>query len=152
VVDGESPSGETAAGAAGDDGSWEVHSVHECDQIGGKVRGPVTGWGAGGVSVTSLGESEDVDGGGQVGQDSFERVPGVGDGVKEDEGDPRRISLLHLGKPHIVGSSTPISKERHVRPQAIGTSSGTDWGAKIGATWPLRKASVLSSQGLAPRA
>lgn len=45
---------------------------------------------------------EGVNGGRQVRQHGLEGAPGVCNGVQEEHGNPRWVSLLHIGKRHLV--------------------------------------------------
>jgi hypothetical protein len=121
VIDGEAPGGEAAARTPGDHGRLEVDGFHECVEIRREVLDPIARGRAARVAVASLGQGEYVDRPREMGQHQLERVPGIGDGMQENEWDARRISLLDILDPHPGRKLKRSDRERHVQFLAIRT-------------------------------
>jgi len=80
-----------------------MDGVHERREVRGEILGAIAVRGAAGIAVAALRDREGVNGVGQVREHSFERVPGVSDGVEKDHGNARDVSLLYIRKPDLAG-------------------------------------------------
>jgi hypothetical protein len=102
VIDRKAPGGESTAGAARDDSGFKTNGIHERREVRREIIGAIAVRGATRIAVTALCDGEGVNGLGQESEHSFERVPGVCDGVQKDHGNTRDRSLLYIGKPDLA--------------------------------------------------
>jgi hypothetical protein len=114
VVNNKASGDEAAAGTTYDKSGFKMDLVHKLYKIGREITDTVTRRGAARITVASLRWGKGMNVVRQVSHKELEGMPGVCDGMQEQHGNTRRVSLLRIGKLNFVRKPNRLENRYHV--------------------------------------